>query len=95
MYSETSFSTERLQVGKVFCEDVSKQDFGFLLRIVELLRPAVVEALLPHFQHINNEKDALQWLNTLCSESQLFAVSIKDSPSVFCLYMSKAKALFI
>ncbi|WP_338626048.1 GNAT family N-acetyltransferase [Agarivorans sp. OAG1] len=76
--SESSFSTERLKVSKVCNKHAIKQEAGLLSHIVELLRPAVVEALPPYFQNINNEQDALRWLNTVCSESQLFAVSFKD-----------------
>lgn len=77
VHDEQSFTTERLQVNTVCYEQVISQQPSLLPRIVELLRPAVVEALPPYFQEINSNEDALRWLSTVCAESQLFTVVLK------------------
>ncbi|MCE9684892.1 GNAT family N-acetyltransferase [Shewanella sp. AS16] len=55
---------------------------ALLLRVAELLTPAVVENLPPYFQGIESLADAERWLELMLSESRLFAVQDKDNGSI-------------
>ncbi|MGS0694715.1 GNAT family N-acetyltransferase [Shewanella sp. 0m-4] len=68
------YQTSRLEVSELFSEIAPAELSPLLVRVTELLTPAVVENLPPHFQHIDSLSDARKWFKRMVVESRLFVV---------------------
>lgn len=70
-----SYQTSRLQISEIFN---SKQEPDFLISVVGVLTPKVVENLPPYFQNINSIASGQKWLEQIISDGRLFIVKLAD-----------------
>jgi len=63
----------RLQISEII---TSKQEPEFLVSVIEVLTPKVVENLPPYFQNINSIQSAQEWLEQIIFDGSLFTVNL-------------------
>lgn len=68
-----SYHTSRIQISETHS---SNQDTDFLVSVMEVLTPRVVESLPPYFQNVDSKSSAQAWLNKIISEGRLFIVKL-------------------
>ncbi|KGJ87532.1 GNAT family N-acetyltransferase [Colwellia psychrerythraea] len=68
-----SYQTSRLQINEILN---SNQNSDFLVSVVQVLTPSVVENLPPYFQNVNSTPSAQEWLKQIMSEGRLFIVQL-------------------
>ena len=82
----SSYQTTRLKIGEVFN---SKQDSEFLVSVIEILTPSVVESLPPYFHDVNSIPSAQKWLAQVISDGRLFIVKlIGESKAIGFVFLS-------
>lgn len=68
------YTTSRMNIFEI-SSDIDESELSKLLvRVPELLSPAVVENLPPYFHSIKSQSDAQVWFERMVSESRLFLV---------------------
>jgi len=85
-----SYQTTRLQIAEILC---SSQEPEFLLSVMDVLTPRVVENLPPYFHGVVSTVLAREWLKNITSEGRLFIVNLTGkSNAIGFVFLSNQKS---